>query len=244
MKTNKNTILVTGGSRGIGLALSKKFADLNNKVLIIGRNREQLEKAADYSENIIPLNYDLSQPKDIESLIVLIENKYPDLNVLVNNAGVQYNYDFKTENSILSRVESEIDINLKAPIKLTAGVLHLLTGNKESAVINVSSLLAFTPKENAPVYCATKAAVNSFTTALRYQLENTNIKVFEIIPPLVNTDMTKGRGIDKIEPEQLVEEFIKEFENDNFEINIGKVKIARLLIRFVPGLFKKKIRKS
>lgn len=107
---------------------------------------------------------------------------------------------------------------------------------ENAAIINVSSGLGLVPKASAPVYCATKAGMHIFTKALRYQLESTNVKVFEIIPPVVDTDMTRGRGRDKISPEQLVEEFWGNFKKDMYEIPIGKIKLLKTINRFFPGI--------
>jgi short-subunit dehydrogenase involved in D-alanine esterification of teichoic acids len=106
----------------------------------------------------------------------------------------------------------------------------------EAAVVNVSSGLALVPKKSAPVYCGTKAGLHLFTKALRYQLEGSPVKVFEIIPPVVDTPMTAGRGRGKISPKQLVEEFMRAFAKNQFEVNIGKVKLLRLINRLLPSL--------
>src|SRR5690606_16065429 len=123
----------------------------------------------------------------------------------------------------------EININLTAPIKLTASLLPVLQVNSNSAIVNVSSGLAIVPKTKSAVYCGTKAAIHIFSKSLRYQLEN--VKVFEIIPPLVDTEMTKGRGNGKITPQRLVDEFIKAFKSNRYEVNIHKVKLLRIVNR-------------
>ncbi|GAA5220684.1 SDR family oxidoreductase [Membranihabitans marinus] len=242
MKVVQNKILITGGNKGIGLALAKKFISLGNEVIIVGRNEEDLKAVKADFPKIHIFACDLSRQEDIDNLLLFIEREHQDLNILVNNAGIQYNYHFLEEKQLLNKIEYESRVNFMAPIKLTALLLPLLEANEDSAIINVSSSLAMVPKANAPVYCATKAGLHVFSKALRMQLEKT--KVFEIIPSLVDTAMTEGRGRDKISPEELVEEFIKSFSRDDYEVNIGKVKLLRLLQRISPRLASKIVNKK
>ncbi len=244
MKTTGNTILITGGSQGIGFGLAKKFSDLGNKVIITGRNEEKLKKAVPQLNNASYIKCDQSKQNDLEDLLLKVQNEFPEVNVLINNAGIQYNYSLLEESQPFERIDHEINTNLLSVIKLSAMFIPVLGDKKESAIINVSSALAFVPKQSGPVYSATKAGVHSFTQVLRYQLEDTNIKVVELIPALVETEMTKGRGKDKISVDDLVKEFIAGFENDTQEINIGKVKLLRALNRFMPNLISKKMRMS
>lgn len=155
---------------------------------------------------------------------------------MVNNAAVQYNYQFTDEQNLTYKIDYEISANLTAPIKLTTLLLPLLLKHKNSAVVNVSSGLFIAPKKSASVYCATKSAIHSFSKTLRYQLENTDTKVFEIIPALIDTPMTKGRGKSKLTPEKLAKEFIQNFNSDKFESYIGKTKLLKLISQISPKL--------
>ncbi len=242
MKTSGNKILITGASSGIGFALAQQFMQLGNKVITVDRNVEKQKKAQELLPGLIAIRCDLTLREDIDQLMITIQNQHPDVNVLINNAGIQYNYDFKEEAQPLPRIEKEIHTNVIAPMQLCALLLPILNSHNEAAIVNVSSGLAFAPKADAPVYCATKAAVHNFTKGLRYQLEETNIKVFEIIPSLVATDMTSGRGKGKISPEQLATEFISAFERDRFEVNIGKIKLLRVILRIFPKLAEKMLK--
>lgn len=242
MKLDQNKILITGGNKGIGLALAKKFLSLGNEVIIVGRSKSDLLEVKSNYPGIITFKGDLSKQEDIDNLLLFIEQEHQDLNILVNNAGIQYNYHFLEEKQLLSKIEYENQINFLAPLKLTALLLPLLEGNGNAAIVNVCSSLAIVPKANAPVYCATKAGLHIFSKALRLQLDRT--KVFEIIPAMVDTAMTKGRGKGKISPEELVEEFIKSFKRDDYEVNIGKVKLLRFLHRISPRLASKIINKK
>lgn len=236
MITTGNTILITGGSSGIGLALAKQFLSLKNKVIITGRNSEKLQQIkAEYPE-IEVFAGDLSDKNSLDELVLFIEQQHPDINVLINNAAIQYNYLFTDEPNSIYKIDYEISTNLAAPMKLTTLLAPLLLKNKNSAIVNVSSGLFIAPKKSASVYCATKAAMHSFSKTLRYQLENTGIRVFEIIPALIDTPMTAGRGKSKLTPENLVMEFIRNFKNDKFESYIGKTKLLKLIARLWPRL--------
>lgn len=236
MKTTGNKILITGGASGIGLALARKFLSLNNQVIIAGRSQEKLEAARKNFPQLNIFRCDLADAAESEKLVSFIRQQHPDLNILINNASVQYNYEFLKEINPADKIAYEIRSNLMAPILLIGALLPVLQSHKESAIVNVSSGLGLVPKRSAPVYCSTKAGVHIFSKALRYQLEHTAIKVFEVIPPLVNTPMTAGRGKGKISPEQLADEFIRNFAADRYEISIGKTKLLRFIQRISPGL--------
>lgn len=244
MKTQNNTILITGGSTGIGFGLARKFSVLGNKVIITGRIEEKLKQATENLKDVSYIKCDQSKQSDLDDLLLKIQNDFPEVNVLINNAGVQYNYSLLEEAPPFDRIENEINTNLQGVIKLSSMFIPLLADKKESAIVNVSSALAFVPKQSAPVYCATKAGVHSFTQVLRYQLEEINIKVFELIPSLVETEMTKGRGKDKITVDVLVEEFVSSFAKNVYEVNIGKVKMLRTFYRIIPDIISKKMRNS
>ncbi len=236
MKLTANTILITGGSSGIGYELTKQFYQLGNKLIITGRNEDRLNKVKLEFPEIHVFRGDISNPTDLDSLLLYLEQEHKDLNVIINNAGIQYNYEFMDTQDIIHKINYEVQVNLIGPMKLIALCLPLLERQNHSAIVNISSGLGLVPKRSAPVYCGTKAGLHIFTKALRYQLEASNIKVFEVIPPLVDTPMTKGRGKNKMTAAQLVAEFLKAVEKDRSEVNIGKVKILRMLNRIAPRL--------
>ncbi|MFN3848147.1 MAG: SDR family oxidoreductase [Spirosomataceae bacterium] len=234
MKISQNKIIITGASDGIGKALTLKLLSLDNEIIAVGRSQEKLNHLAQFDSRIIPFVCDISQDEELNKLVNFIEQNHRDANILINNAGIQYNYDFSTETDIISKIEHEIATNLTAPIKLLARLKPTLEANPNAAVVNVSSGLGIVPKKQAPIYCGTKAGLHIFTKAFRYQSDR--LKVFEIIPPLVDTAMTHGRGSGKISPEALADEFIEAFKKDKYEINIGKVKLLRIINRIAPKI--------
>lgn len=236
MKLNKNVILITGGTSGIGLEMVRQFYELDNKLIVTSSNQDNLDKLKIKFPNISILTCDLSDSQSVRKLIDKCLTEYSDINIVINNAGVQKNYIWIEEKDGYEKIEHEIRVNFTSPMQIIYGLLPILTNKKSSAIVNVSSGLAFAPKKSAPIYCATKSAIHNGTKALRYQLEATTVKVFEIIPPLVDTAMTKGRGKGKISPKQLVDEFIRNFKVDKFESNIGKTKFLRIIQRISPKL--------
>lgn len=237
MELQHNKILITGATAGIGRALTEKFIALGNEVIAVGRNQRKLDELEQLSTSVIPFRCDITNQNDLDKLSVFVEQQHPNLNMLINNAGIQYNYHFIEEPQPLAKINNEVNANFLAPLKLITLLLPVLNTNSNAAIVNISSGLGLVPKMSAPVYCGTKAGLHIFTKSLRYQLDK--IKVFEVVPPLVDTDMTAGRGKGKISPEQLVDEFIRGFAKDKFEINIGKVKLLKRMNRLAPRLAEK-----
>ncbi len=238
MKTTGNIVLITGGTSGIGLAIARKFLDEGNVVIVTGTNAD---KAAAVQSELPNLKIELADIRDRSALDRLV-SEYPDVNILINNVGIQYNYKFADPKILSAQIDAELDINLVAPLYLTKQFLPQLLKKQSAAVINVSSGLAIVPKQSAAIYCASKAALHSFSRSLRWQLEDTSVKVFEIIPPIVDTPMTAGRGKGKISPEALVAEFWNNFVRDRYEIQIGKTKLLVMLDRIIPKLAEQFIR--
>ena len=204
-------------------------------MIITGRNLEKLEKAKAENPQLIVFQGDIADEGDMKKLVSFIQQNYPKLNILVNNAAVNYRYYFEDEPEPLPKIDYEIQVNLNAPIKLTVSLLELLKLQPEAAIVNVSSGLALAPKSITPVYCCTKAGLHSFSMGLRFQLEKTNVKVFEILPPLVDTPMTADRDKKKMSPGKLVDEFLRNFKKNRFETHGGVVKLLKWVLRIAPG---------
>lgn len=243
MHPENHVILLTGGTSGIGRALLRRFLQLGNSLIATSSKEENLAALKQEFPQVATIHCDLGDPQSVQALIQTCLEKHRDISMVINNAGIQYNYSWLQEPQAYSKMEEEIRVNLTSPLQISYGLLPLLKEKKEAAIINVSSVLALVPKQSAPVYCGTKAGLHIATKALRYQLENTSIKVFEILPPLVDTPMTAGRGQGKISPDDLVDEFMPRLRRDQFEVNIGKTKLLRTLLRLAPrvahGILKK-----
>ena len=228
MKLSGNTVLITGGSTGIGLSLAESFLAAGNEVLICGRREDRLLDVQKKHPDIHIKVCDVSNENDRRSLVEWATENFNNLNMVINNAGIQQSIDFTKGTEELIEGENEIEINLVAPIYLSAMFIPFLSGKKESAIINVSSGLAITPGAGAPIYCATKSGLHTFTKCLRQQLSGTSIKVFEVLPPNLPTELNpKGRAKEAaksgnvpfcMSTEDYVASVMKGIENDEFEI--------------------------
>jgi len=190
MKTTDNTILITGGGSGIGRALAEAFHKLGNQVIISGRGQKSLDETTAANPGMKSVTLDVSDPKSIQSFAEKIAKEHPSLNVLINNAGIMGPENLLEASNDLSTAESTITTNLLGPIRLTAALLPLLRKQPRATIMTVSSGLAFVPFAPTPTYCATKAAIHSYTQSLRYQLKGTKVEVIELIPPYVQTTLT------------------------------------------------------
>ena len=209
MQMTGNTVLVTGGGTGIGRGLAEALHRLGNTVVIAGRRREPLQAMAKDNPGIQVLSLDQGDPADIRRFATELTDHYPDLSVVINNAGVQRVEDLTTTGP--SVAELTVAINLLGPIRLTAALLPSLLKRPRAAILNVTSGLAFVPSALTPTYCATKAALHSYTQSLRYQLRGTAVQVIEIIPPHVQTALQRGRGFDSGDPRAMpLDEYIAE----------------------------------
>ncbi len=183
-----NTILITGGATGIGWTLTERFLEAGNEVVICGRREDRLLEAQKKYPQLHIRVCDVADERERVALFEWATAKFPELNVLVNNAGIQRRVNL-AESEDWAATRSEIAINLEAPVHLSRLFIPHLSRQKSAAILNVTSGLSFAPLANVPVYCATKAALHSFTMSLRHQLRETAIEVIEIIPPAVDTDL-------------------------------------------------------
>ena len=189
MKTTDNTILVTGGGSGIGRAMAEAFHRLGNQVIITGRTQKSLNETCAANPGMKSVTLDVSDPKSIQSFAAQVTKEFPSLNVLINNAGMMQPENLLEKPNGLSGAEKTVATNLLGPIRLTSALLPLLKKQPRATVMTVSSGLAFVPLAITPTYCATKAAIHSYTQSLRYQLKSANVEVIELIPPYVQTTL-------------------------------------------------------
>jgi uncharacterized oxidoreductase len=233
MKTTGDTVLITGGGTGIGLALARVLLAEGNEVLVCGRRKEILDHAQQQFPSLHTFRCDIADQAGRHALFEWAMRQFPGLNVLVNNAGIQRQIDLRKGTAGLEAGEDEILINLHGPLHLTALFLPHLMKQDPAAIVNITSGLGFVPMTVLPVYCATKAAMHSLTLSLRQQLMDTTVKVFEVIPPTVDTDLDRGARqrraqVDRgIRPEEVAAATLKALKEDELELGIGQAQRLR-----------------
>jgi uncharacterized oxidoreductase len=218
MTLTNNKILITGGASGIGLALTERFIRENNTVIICGRREPVLKEAAAAFPAVITKVCDISVEAEREALFTWISENHPDLNVLVNNAGIQ-NWMNLPDTDFYQRAKNELATNIEAPLHLTSLFIHL---KSLRTIINVTSGLAFVPFTKVPVYSATKAFFHSFTLSAQYLLKEKNIEVIEMIPPALNTDLG-GKGLHDAAPpvRHFIESIFQQLKEGKQELTFG-----------------------
>lgn len=250
MNISGNTILITGGSSGIGLEFAKQLLQLGNTVIITGRNQTKLEQAKTQYPNLITYKSDVTNPDEIRALYATVLKDFPSVNILINNAGVMRITKFYDPDEDLISLTQEITTNLNGPIWMAHQFIPHLKTQKEAAILNVTSLLGIVPLPISPVYSATKSGLTSFTTSLREQLKKTNIKVFELAPPATLTDLTEIfdktdiQGFKMMTARSLVESAIKGIQDDHLEIRPGQTGQVYFLNKFAPKFLLKMMSKS
>jgi len=232
MELKNNTILITGGTSGIGLGFAEALSKLGNKVIICGRREDRLKQISKNNPSIITRKCDVCNEKERIELISWVTKEHPELNIFINNAGIQTGQKIDAGLN-LQKVRQEVETNFTAPIHLCSLIINHLKTKDHAAIINVSSGLAFVPLAFMSIYCATKAGIHSFTLSLRYLLKDTKIKVFEIAPPAVDTELgydhrtnaTQSHG--GISVEEFLAETLQALKNDEYEAAIGTAKNLR-----------------
>ncbi|SDG18142.1 SDR family oxidoreductase [Epilithonimonas hungarica] len=239
MNLKEKTILVTGGASGIGLEAARQFLEIGAKVIITGRNQDKLNAAKKLYPNLIAIKSDVAKEEDAVSLFKQVK-ELGGIDILYNNAGVgvpPLNLGIADERH-LENATYEININYLGVIRLNNLFLDILKSRKESAIINTTSILSYVPSLLEATYSASKVALKFYTQSLREHLRiaNSNVKVFELLPPLVATEMTAGRNDKKLSPEKLVQGLISGLENDQYTIRVGDTKAVYFINRLFPKL--------
>jgi uncharacterized oxidoreductase len=193
MKTTGNTILITGGNSGIGRALAEAFHARGNKVIITGRRQETLDEVSAANPGMVAMTLDIGDADGIKAFAERLVSEHPDLNAVINNAGIMKREDLTAAPDYLQTAEETIATNLLGPIRLTAALLPHLLKQQDATILTVSSGLAFVPMAATPTYSATKAAIHSYSMGLRRQLMDTAVEVIEIVPPYVQTTLMGAR---------------------------------------------------
>lgn len=247
MKQSQQIVLITGGSSGIGLALAKKYMENDNTVIITGRNLQKLEAVQKEFPKIQIFQSDVTDDSGVRNLVDDIQEKFGGIDILINNAGIMNLVDAGNEKNDLQKQMQEIEINYNSPIRVLHYFLPLLKKSKNAVLVNVSSGLAYVPFAQAPVYSGTKSALHFWTMAIRPQLKPYNIRVVELLPPVVDTPLAHGADIAEDEnlkpmpPEKLADVFWKEFIHGKEEITPGISKQLKLMSRLMPKFIFKQL---
>jgi uncharacterized oxidoreductase len=246
MKLANRTILITGGSAGIGLAFALKFLELGNRVIITGRRQAVLDDIKAKHPALYTIQSDAADPVQISILAQTIKRDFPELDVLVNNAGISRYKNLAVPASDLTDLMTEVNVNVGSVIRMTSAMVDILKVNK-GTLINVSSALAFVPLPCLPIYCATKAAIHSYTQSLRFQLEDSGVEVIELMPPAVRTEMTADlpdEGLTLITTDKLVALSIASLKRGAIEIRPGQSAQLALLRRIAPEFINRQLWKA
>lgn len=240
MKLQTRKVLVTGATAGIGQALVEVLLQKGCQVVVCARNEMALDAMRNRHNGLATFRCDLACVSDVERLAEYVRAEHADLAVLINNAGVQHPLDFNSApyDEIRHACQQEVEVNFVAPVLLSALLLPVLCRQPLGAIVNISTGLALSPKKSSPVYCATKAALRSFTKSLRYQVSEKypQLRLIEALLPLVDTAMTRGRGTGKISPAQAAAKIIKGVERGRDEIYVGKSSLLRIVHRISPSI--------
>jgi uncharacterized oxidoreductase len=225
MKTINNTILVTGGSAGIGFEMAKSLSEAGNRVIITGRTKDRLDGALARLNNVTGIVSDITKAEDVDSLVAQLTKDFPQLNVVINNAGNAYVYNMVQPGANgFDKAGDEMLTNYLSIIRLNEHLLPLLKQQAEAAIVNVSSIVAYAPNVKLITYGASKAALHAYTQALRIALEDTNVKVFELMPPLVDTEFSTeiGGATNGIPAHVVADDLLSALGNNEYEIRVGR----------------------
>jgi uncharacterized oxidoreductase len=236
MNLTGRTILITGGSAGIGLAFALKFAELGNEVIVTGRRQAVLDEVKTKYPKLHTIQSDVADPAQIAALAARLKADFPKLDVLMNNAGIMLQKTLRVPSADLAGLMTEVNINVGGVIGMTSAFIDILTRNK-GTLINVSSALAFVPLPSAPIYSATKAAVHSYTQSLRFQLQDSGVEVIELMPPAVKTDLTADLpegSLKLITTDELLKQSFAALKAGVLEIRPGQAKQLAFLRRLAP----------
>ena len=250
MQLKNKTILITGGSSGIGLELTRRLLALGNTVIITGRDAGKLEAAKRTLPAVHIIRSDVSDVEAIAALHAQVTTQFPALNVLINNAGIMRNLDLNDTRHGVADITREIDINLSGPLRMVQQFLPHLKAQRDAAIINVSSGLAFVPFVSSPIYSATKAALHSYSQALRIQLRGSSVTVIELAPPGTETPLFRDefkeevKDMKAMDVKELADRAIKGIEAGKLEIRPGLSNVLKLMSRLAPEFMLNQLAKS
>lgn len=250
MELNNSTVLITGGTSGIGLEFVKQLTKQGAHIIVTGRNKEKLDQLKTQFPGIAVFKSNVGNPKDNETLRKQVIQQFPELSIIINNAGIMRHIDLHNPKYDFERIADEVEINLSGTIRMVHQFLPHLKTKRSAAIINVSSGLAFVPFPLSPVYSASKAGVHAYTKVLRLQLKNTKVKVFELAPPGTDTPLqTEFDGLaDGIQQymkvEKMVSIAIQGILKDKLEIRPGMANLLKVMSRIAPNFILNQINNS
>lgn len=246
MELKNNTILITGGTSGLGLEFAKKLLELGNIVIVTGRDQTKLALAKKTLPGLHTIKSDLGDPQAIQNLYMKVTAEFPKLNILINNAGELRRISLHDTQIDLTDITREVEVNLMGPIRMVQVFLPQLRQMESAAILNVTSGLALVPFPISPIYGATKAGLRSYTKSLRVQMKNTRVKVFELVAPAAKTPLNDTfinvEGFDPkqlMEPEKIIDFTLKALLSDRYEIYPGVARILLIMSRIAPGFMLK-----
>lgn len=248
MKLTNRTILITGGSSGIGLEAARQLLALGNTVIVTGRVQARLDQAALELPGLHTIQADAADPEAILAMHIEVSNRFPAIDVLINNAGIMRKVDLRSKHS-LQDLTREVGINLEAPMRMVQQFLPDLLRRPEALIVNVTSGLAFVPFKIAPIYSATKAGLHAYTRCLRAQLASTKVSVVEVAPPATETPLFRGEFSAEMANQKgmpvakLVESMIRGMEADVSDIRPGLARVLWLASRLAPASMFKQLAK-
>jgi uncharacterized oxidoreductase len=225
MNTQNKKILITGGGTGIGFSIAKSFAGNGNRLILVGRREEKLKEAVAKLPQTSYLVADVTNEKDVLKIAQYVKN-FGGLDILVNNAGSANPQQLDAPAGIYEKAKFEMELNYLSVLRLTEQLLPFLKESKEAAIINIESIVSYLPNANIATYSATKAALHSYSQSLRLVLEKSNphIKVYEVFPPFVDTDLTKGFDTDKLSPDEVAQDLINALAKEEYAVRNGQTK--------------------
>jgi uncharacterized oxidoreductase len=235
MQLAGKTIVLTGGTDGIGRELALQLQAKGAQLILTGRTPSRVAEMQALGFEVITA--DLSQKAGVDAVVAALAGR--SIDVLINNAGAGSDHDFREAEPDLSDNDRCIFLNLNAPIHLITHMMNMLRARPEAMIVNVTSGLAIAPRAGGPVYCATKAALRSYTQAIRAQLAGTHVHVLEALPPVVETKLTAGRGSRKMAPAECARQIVEAMERKAFEANVGMVKLLQAVNSLSPALARK-----
>ena len=241
MKLKGKVALVTGGSAGIGREIALQLAAKGATVIIVARDDARAQDIVSQARGrMLVKRADLSRRDEQDRVVAEVTREFPELAILVNNAGIQVTMDDTGigDGGLTAKFREEIEVNLAAPIALSFGLMPTLARQREAAIVNIASGLAIAPKRTAPVYCATKSGLRTFSRALRYRCEDAapTLRVVDVVMALVDTGMTTGRGTGKLPPPAAARAVVKGLEANRQEVWVGQSALLDLLHRIAPAL--------